>query len=143
LSRQNVNALDNDAHFDSAAIQSEESLTYTVESTEKPVNCFRSRKVIEQADFTSVKSIPLFKSKTRHIVRFTDRTTLLRSLKDLVKIDVVNAIHCELPILAFIQHDLIVAFPSTSLVIDITNSTEQREIMTTEYNRAHEQDRKM
>jgi len=71
-------------------------------------------------------------------VRFTDRTTLLRSLKDLVKIDVVNAIHCELPILAFIQHDLIVAFPSTtfkhckSLVIDITKSTEQRE-----HNRAH------
>jgi len=55
LSRQNVNALDNDAHSDSAAIHSVESLTYTVESTEKPVNCFRNQIVIRLFDLPVCK----------------------------------------------------------------------------------------
>jgi len=57
--------------------------------------------------------------------------------------DVVNAIHCELPVLAFIQHPLIQEFPSTvfryskSFVIDVTEKSEQLEIAVTEHNRAH------
>jgi len=56
---------------------------------------------------------------------------------------VVNAIHCDLPILAFIQHSLVEAFPSTTfrrfknIVIDIVDKTGQREIIIAEHNRAH------
>jgi len=73
----------------------------------------------------------IIKKKTRHLIRVSDRETLLTTLLDLVKADVVKAIHCELQILAVIQHKLIEAFPSTtfkhfkSLVSDIPDQTEQ------------------
>jgi len=90
-----------------------------------------------------MRSFILFKEKNRHIIRVYDRETLLTTLLDVVKADVVNAIHCELQILAFIQHKLIEAFPSMtfkhckSLVTDIPDQTEQKEIVTLEHNRAH------
>jgi len=72
-----------------------------------------------------------------------DRETLLTTLLDVVKADVVNAIHCELQILAFIQHKLIGAFPSTtlkhckSLVTDIPDQKEQKKIVSLKHNRSH------
>lgn len=107
------------------------------------MNCFRNQIVIEEADMPSVKTFIVFKEKTRHIIRFSKREDLLQEVKDRVKADVVNAIHCSLPVLAFILHKLIESYPSTtfrhckSWVQDITDGTEQREIVTTEHNRAH------
>lgn len=55
----------------------------------------------------------------------------------------VNAIHCELPILAHIQNELIVSFPGTtfcyakSFVTDIFNRDEQKDIVSAEHSRAH------
>jgi len=49
LSRQNINALQNEPQSDAATIHSELSLTYTVETTDQPVNCFRNQIVIEEA----------------------------------------------------------------------------------------------
>jgi len=51
LSRQNINALQNEPQSDAATIHSELSLTYTVETTDQPVNCFRNQIVIEEARF--------------------------------------------------------------------------------------------
>lgn len=54
-----------------------------------------------------------------------------------------RAIHCELPILAFLQHRLIETFPSRTFryckyfVTDINGRTDQTEIIATEQNRAH------
>jgi len=68
---------------------------------------------------------------------------LFNTLQDVVNAEVVNAIHCSLLILAFIQHRLVKLFPSTSFkytksfVQDITDITEQREIVIAEHNRAH------
>jgi len=144
LSRQNINALDSNTQCsDLATIHSEQSLTYTIETTDKPVNCFRNQIIIEEADSSSVKTFLLFQNKARHVIRVSDRNTLLQTLQDVVNVGVVNAVHCELPILAFIQHNLIELFPSTIfryskyLVTDITDKTEQREIVTAEHNRAH------
>lgn len=144
LSRQNVNALDSDSQCsDIATIHSEESLTYTIETTDKPVNCFRNQIIIEESHSPFVRTIILFQNKTRHIVGVSDRSSLLQTLQDVVNAGVVNGIHCELPILAFIQHNLIELFPSTTfryckyVVTDIPDKTEQREIVTTEHNRAH------
>lgn len=142
LSRQNVNVLEDCPNSDIATIHSEESLTYTVETTEKPVNCFRNQIVIEEANAPSVRSTTLFREKTRHVIRFVDRNTLLQTIQDVVNAKVVNAIHCDLPILAFIQHSLVEAFPSTTfrhsknIVIHIVDKTEQREIIIAEHNRA-------
>jgi len=90
-----------------------------------------------------MRSFILFKEKNRHIIRVYDRETLLTTLLDVVKADVVNAIHCELQILAFIQHKLIGAFPSTtlkhckSLVTDIPDQKEQKKIVSLKHNRSH------
>ncbi|KAH8339716.1 hypothetical protein KR074_004260, partial [Drosophila pseudoananassae] len=55
----------------------------------------------------------LFGSKTRHLITFNSREGLLDLVKNYVTPNVVNAIHCELPILAHIQDSLIRLFPAT------------------------------
>jgi len=55
----------------------------------------------------------MFGEKTRHLLYFSDRETLIQRVCDVVKKDVVNAILCELPVLAFIQHKLVEKFPTT------------------------------
>lgn len=99
--------------------------------------------MIEEGTELPTRTFVLFGTKTRHIINFSDRALLMAKICDTVKEHVVNAIHCELPILALIQHRLIETFPSTTfryaknLVVDITNKDEQREIVVTEHNRAH------
>jgi len=46
LSRQHIHSLEEDAQSDIATIRSELSLTYTIEKTDKPVNCFRNQIII-------------------------------------------------------------------------------------------------
>lgn len=154
LSRQNVHALqnlalqddyavENDSSSDIATMHSEISLSYTIESTDKPLNCFRNQIVIEEGIDLPTRTFILFGNKTRYVISFSDRGTLMERVFDVIKEDVVNAFHCELPILAFIQHRLIEAFPSTTfryakkMVTDVTSKDEQREIVAMEHNRAH------
>jgi len=143
LSRQNINVLEDEIESDVATIHSEQSLTYTIDTTDNPVICFRNQIIIEEGNSSSVDTFILFKSKVRHIIQIYNRENLLNTLQDVVNAEVVNAIHCSLPILAFIQHRLVELFPSTlfnytkSFVQDITDTTEQREIVIAEHNRAH------
>ncbi|KAH8265090.1 hypothetical protein KR044_003971, partial [Drosophila immigrans] len=55
----------------------------------------------------------LFGSKTRHLITFISRECLLDLVKNVVTPNVVNAIYCELPILAHIQDKLVKLFPAT------------------------------
>jgi len=48
LSRQNINALQDTPESDAATIRSEQSLSYTIDTTDKPVNCFRNQIIIEE-----------------------------------------------------------------------------------------------
>jgi len=143
LSRQNINVLEDEIESDVATIHSEQSLTYTIDTTDNPVNCFRNKIIIEEGNSSSVDTFILFKSKVRHIIKISNRENLLNTLQDVVNAEVVNAIHCSLPILAFIQHRLVELFRSTSIkytksfVQDIKDITEQREIVIAEHNRAH------
>lgn len=56
----------------------------------------------------------------------------MEKIFDVIKKNVVHAIHCELPTLAFIQHRLIESFPSTSfryaknMVTDVTNKDDPK-----------------
>lgn len=143
LSRQLIHVLENDNLSDMATVHSEESFTYTVESTDKPVNCFRNQIILEESEYPTTRNFILFGNKTRHIVQFRDKSELLGKIVDAVNTEVVNAIHCNLPVLAHIQNDLIKIFPSTKFrfcskfVPDIFNQGDQREIVVTEHNRAH------
>lgn len=144
LSRQNVNALESaEPESDAATMHSETSLTYTIETTEKPVNCFRNQIILEESQFPLNRNYVMFSEKTRHVINFTDRTTLIDVVKPIVNPNVVNAIHCELPILARLQDELVRSFPTTKfwhckhLVTDVLDSGERREILTAEHNRAH------
>ena len=58
----------------------------------------------------SEKIVIIFGQKTRHIIYFTNREDLIEKVCDAVKKDVVNAIKCELTILAFIQNKLVETF---------------------------------
>jgi len=100
LSRQNLNALQDEPKSDAATVQSEISLTYTIEATDKPLNCFRNQTGLEEARFPLNRNLVMFRSKTRHFINFTDKGSILKSLKERVSTDVVNAVHCDLPTLA-------------------------------------------
>ncbi|KAH8338725.1 hypothetical protein KR074_003729 [Drosophila pseudoananassae] len=71
------------------------------------------------------------------------KDSLVESVKEIINANVVNAIHCDFPTLARIQHALRQEFPATkfwhckTFVNDITNANEQLEITNTEHNRAH------
>jgi len=72
-------------------------MTYTVEATDKPLNCFRNQIVLEEARFPLKRIMVLFRNKTRHLINFTDKSSILEILKEVVDTEVVNAIHCNLP----------------------------------------------
>lgn len=141
LSRQAINALDNEST--SATIHSEISLSNVVRRTETPLNCYKNQIVIEESDEVSTKTFILFKNRRRTVIRFSSLDSVFDIVKDVVNRAVVNAIHCDLEVLANIQHRLIDLFPSTKFwhapkfVIDITNKDEQKEIICTEHCRAH------
>jgi len=111
LSRQNLNALQDEPKSDAVTVHSEISLTYTIEATDKPLNCFRNQIVLEEARFPLNRNLVMFRSKTRPFINFTDKGSILKSLKERVNTDVVNAVHCDLPTLASFQHELISHFP--------------------------------
>jgi len=83
--------------FPPATIHSKKSLTYTIETTDRPVNCFANQIVIEESLRPATKKYVLFQNKMRHII-----PSLLHLLRDVVKPEVVNAIYCELAVLAYI-----------------------------------------
>lgn len=143
LSRQNIHALEESAPSDVATVHSERSSTYTIETTDKPINCFRNQIVLEESRFARKRNFILFTEKTRHLIDFTDRNMLIDEVKLAVNPGVVNAIYCDLPTLASIQNELVRCFPATKfwhcrkMVLDIFDKNEQIEIVNTEHNRAH------
>lgn len=139
LSRQNLHALQSSNASDAATVHSELSSTYAIKSSDKPINCFRNQ-MIRQGAFPSRQLFIIFGQKTRHHIDFEDWNTLIDTVKSVVKPDVTNAIFFELPVLARIQHPLVMAFPATAFwhckrfVADVTNKEEQVEIVTVEHN---------
>jgi len=138
LSRQHINAL-----ASSSCVNSELSSTPVIPSVINPLNCFKNQIVLISDNSTKKSTKILFKSRVRHTIHFESLDTLFNIIPDVVNPNVVNAIHCELPILGQIQSKLIALFPSVkfrfakNLVIDIFNTDDQREILLAEHNRAH------
>ncbi|KAH8318248.1 hypothetical protein KR059_000693, partial [Drosophila kikkawai] len=60
LSRQAIHVLENDPQSDIATVHSEISLTYTIETIDKPVNCFRNQIVIEEGSADSTQTFIIF-----------------------------------------------------------------------------------
>lgn len=144
LSRQYINNItDPTLAYSTQACNSEMSLTETIPTVENPVNCFRNQIIITQAEDIKRRTSILFKSNTRHHVSFKTVEDLRKTLSDSINPHVVNAIHCDLHILAQIQQFLITNFPSVKFrhtdkfVTDVFNPNDQLEILTTEHNRAH------
>ncbi|KAH8376522.1 hypothetical protein KR200_007314, partial [Drosophila serrata] len=114
LSRQQLNVLGEEEAFSSAAtIHSELSLTHTIKTTDKPLNCFQNQITVEEARFPSKRSFVLFGNKRRHSIDFTCKESLLEELADIIVPKGVNAIHCDLHSLAMIQDELVRQFPAT------------------------------
>jgi len=78
LSRQHIHSLEEDAQSDIATIHSDLSLTYTIEKTDKPVNCFWNQIIIEESGIALVRTVIMFGEKTRHLLYFSDRETLIQ-----------------------------------------------------------------
>ena len=142
LSRQFVNIIEDDDTM-AATVHSEESSSHIITKTDSPLNGYGNQIVVEESNENSIKTFIVFRKKKRHVVRFTTIDNLINQLRSVICRDTVNAIHCELSVLGKIQNELVNIFPTTRLrfapkfVSDITNREEQKEIVTTEHNRAH------
>lgn len=85
LSRQQLNALEEQAPKSCAAtIHSELSLTHTIETTGKPLNCFQNQIILEKARFPLKRTFILFRDKKRHTINFTCRESLLDCLSEVI-----------------------------------------------------------
>lgn len=141
LSRQFINAIDN--YSSAATVHSEESLSYTITTTDKPLNCYQNQIVIEEGNVATIKTLILYRSKRRHLVQYVNLNNIIEQLSQIIDSTAVNAINCELSVLGHIQHRLTEIYPATRFwfapnrVIDITNADEQKEIIFNEHRRAH------
>ncbi|KAH8295564.1 hypothetical protein KR054_009057, partial [Drosophila jambulina] len=113
LSRQPLNYSEAEAQSDVPTVYSELSLSYTIESTDKPLNCFRNQIILEEAGQPLRRDFIVFGNRTRHIINFNNKDSLVESVKEIINANVVNAIHCDFPTLARIQHALRQEFPAT------------------------------
>lgn len=143
LSRQQLNNLSQDNESNQGTVHSEQSLTYTIASTDNPVNCYKNQIIIVKSEDCYIKTMIIFGKKLRYIINYNNEKFLFEKLQEAVNTQVVNAIHCDLPTLAKIQDSLIRNYPGTKFwyskyfVIDIFNHDDQKNIVVTEHNRAH------
>jgi len=127
VSPQNLSALEDSGISNAATIHSKESLTYTIETTDRPVNCFANQIVIEESLRPATKKYVLFQNKMRHIIpSLLHLLSLLHFLRDVMKPEVVNAIYSPRQ-----------SLDSKSLVIGVNDKSEELEKAVTEHNRAH------
>jgi len=132
-----------EAYSCAATIHSEMSLTHTIETTDKPLNCFQNQINLEEARFPSKHTFVLFGNKKRHDINFVCKESLLEELADIIVPKGVNSIHCDLHTLAMIQDELVRQFPATKIlhcknhVTDIFAVAERREVLTAGHNRTH------
>jgi len=116
LSRQQLNVVEEEEAYSCAAtIHSEMSLTHTIETTDKPLNCFQNQINLEEARFASKHTFVLFGNKKRHDINFVCKESLLEELADIIVPKGVNAILCDLHTLAKIQDELGRQFPATKI----------------------------
>jgi len=131
LSRQHLNNLEVEAQSDAATVHSELSLSYTIETTDKPLNCFRNQIILEEANKPLRRDFIVFGNRTRHVNYFNNKNLLVESVK-IINANVVNAIHCDFPTIACVQHALRQEFPATkfwhckNFVTNITNTNEMK-----------------
>lgn len=107
LSRQATHALESHLQSDIATIHSEISVSYSIETVDKPVNCFRNQIIIEEGTADNTRTFIIFGNKSRHVIQLVNKESLVGRIRD-----VVNGICCELLLLAFIKNRLIEEFPA-------------------------------
>lgn len=96
-------------------IHREQLLTYAIKVIESPTNCFRSQVISEEAENPFKWTFIIFGNRTWHVINFCYIKTLLGTIQDIVNTNVMNTIHSSLPVLAYIQHDLVQVFLNTRL----------------------------
>jgi len=60
------------------------SLTHTIETTDKPLNCFQNQINMEEARFPSKRTFVLFRNKKRNDINFVCKESLLEELADII-----------------------------------------------------------
>ena len=97
------------------------------------VNQFRNRIVISEGNSNSKRTKIFFQKYIRHVIEYSDVENLYPYLETSVNSRVVNAICCDLPIMAKTQNHILETFPSIKfvhterMVIYFTNQNDQIE----------------
>lgn len=140
LSRQFVNHVSSESY---STIHSEHSSSHFIKTVKYPVNQFRNQLILSKSNSTNKTSRTFFKIYSKHLINFSSIESLLTILKNIVNSNVTNALCCDLPTLAEVQNPILTHFPGIKFihtekcVIDVTDESDQIELMTSEHHRAH------
>jgi len=85
-------------------VHSELSLSYTIETTDKPLNGFRNQIILKEANLPLQRDFIVFGNRTRYVIYFNNKNLLVEYVKEIINANIVNAIHCDFPTLACFQH---------------------------------------
>lgn len=108
-----------------------------------PLNGFKNQIEIIKSDGESIDSKTIFYDHHNHVINFRDKTKLIENLKTVVSHNRVNAIYCSMEIFFLLEEDILNSFPNKKFVYtntkvkDITNLTEQLDIVEEVHSRAH------
>ena len=69
------------ASSDQSTIHSEQSLSFTIPSTDNPVNCYKNQLIISKANNNFKKTTIIFGKKMRHNINYNDDNYLFEELK--------------------------------------------------------------
>ena len=144
LSRQFLN-LTTDATSSTSmqACASEVSSSEVIISVVNPINCFRNQIILTPANYVKKETKIIFKNRIRHNIAYKTTKDIINLIHAAVNPCAVNAIYCDLHVLAQIQHFLVSNYPSVKFrhtekfVTDVFNPNDQLEILHNEHNRAH------
>lgn len=103
---KHLNNLEVEVQSDAATAHNELSLSYTIKTMDKPLNCYRNQIILKEASQPLRRDFIVFGNRTRHIIQFNNKDLLVESVKEIINASVVNAIHCDFPTLACVQRVL-------------------------------------
>lgn len=139
LSRHQINNITNNSTIHSM----DSSPTQIIKRGSFPLNGFKNQIEIIKSNKDTVESKTTFYNHQNHKVRFETRSKLIENLGEVISHKNVNAIFCSMETFSFIEDTIFNSFPNEKFIYtnvrarDVTNLTEQLDIVEKIHSRAH------
>lgn len=139
LSRHQINNVTQDLTIHSM----NSSPTELIKRVAFPLNYFKNQIEIIKSNKDGIESRTTFQNHQNHRIKFKTKVELVKNIESIISRKHVNAIFCSMETFYFIEESIFNSFPNEKFVYtttkteNITNLTEQLNIVETIHDRAH------